>query len=228
MQETFRFCSALSASCSEVSLISLAIDTFPAGSNCVALPGGTVEESFIICNEPIRILFPFGNLTFVSVTSRAGFDLDNATIQDMAAAWPHVETLVLQSYSERRTQNTLICLYAFARHCPELKILHLVLDATPVVLGIDMGRPSPQRRLKSLNVAQSPISKPTLAVARFISAIFPSLEDLSTDGGIVGWSEQTDERQVFVKRWGKVSAHLPELIAIRAEERARAQAELGT
>ncbi|KAJ7479586.1 hypothetical protein FB451DRAFT_1365354 [Mycena latifolia] len=194
------FCTALKASCSHDSLLSLVLDTD--GGN--DLPEGVGEETIIIDNDAMRTLFCFGNLTWMSIMSLVGFDFDNSTITDMARAWPHATTLLLKYGGERRPRNTLECLYAFAQHCPDLERLHITLDATPLPTGT---RRASQRRLKYLNVAQSPISAPTLEVARIMSAIFPGLEDLSTyrDG-----VDDTDEGEPEPKiiRWTSVGRSL--------------------
>ncbi|KAJ6463088.1 hypothetical protein DFH09DRAFT_1492488 [Mycena vulgaris] len=156
-----KFCTAPKAACTHTSLLSLSIDDGQADD----ISGSEDEDAFTISIQSIQALFCFRNLTSVVIASKLGFDLDNFAITDLACAWLHVTTLFLISETQRRPHNSLDCLYSLAQHCPELERLHITFDTS---------------RLPS-NASVSPIAAPTLSVARVISALFPGLEDLSTD-----------------------------------------------
>ncbi|KAJ6568038.1 hypothetical protein DFH09DRAFT_1468368 [Mycena vulgaris] len=198
-----KFCTALKAACTHTSLLSLSIDDGQADD----ISGSEDEDAFTISIQSIQALFCFRNLTSVVIASKLGFDLDNSAITDLACAWPHVTTLFLISETQRRPRNSLDCLYSLAQHCPELERLHITFDTS---------------RLPS-NASVSPIAAPTLSVARVISALFPGLEDLSTDCiGDEDDDEDEDndeprERGDWRRLWGEVEEHLPVLVAIRAE-----------
>ncbi|KAJ6568030.1 hypothetical protein DFH09DRAFT_1155644 [Mycena vulgaris] len=225
-----KFCTALKAACTHTSLLSLSIDDGQADD----IPGNEDEDAFNISIQSIQTLFCFRNLTSVVITSKIGFDLDNSAITDLACAWPHVTTLFLISETQKRPCNSLDCLYSLAQHCPELERLHITFDASHLPSNASVvDRRISHQRLKFLNVAQSPITAPTLSVARVISALFPGLEDLSTY--CIGDEDEDDdedddepgERGDWRRLWGEVEEHLPVLVAIRAEERVWARENLG-
>ncbi|KAJ7612537.1 hypothetical protein FB45DRAFT_939262, partial [Roridomyces roridus] len=76
-------------------------------------PGFTIRAS------SLRRLFCFNNLTYVAMITAVGFDLDNATIVDMARSWPHIESLTLETrFGVSQPRTTLGCLEAFAQYLP--------------------------------------------------------------------------------------------------------------
>ncbi|KAJ7440613.1 hypothetical protein FB451DRAFT_1058758 [Mycena latifolia] len=210
------FCTAIQASCSHTSLESLDLTTHE-------YPPDAQHDSFIITNETIRTLFCFKNLTFISIMAPAGFDFDDSIIADMACSWPRVKTLLLQSDVERPPRNTLHCLYAIARNCPELEQLHITLDATAFAIGAHRAH---QWSLKSLMIGRSPINARTHDVARIISAIFPDLPQLGAYE-LFGTFEDLGDDLNYIKYWREVATYLPVFAAIRAEERAWAREDLG-
>ncbi|KAF7362761.1 hypothetical protein MVEN_00625700 [Mycena venus] len=144
-------------------------------------------------------LFSFFNLVEVRLAHPVGFDFDDATILDMARAWPHLEALELTARPHRhiRSHVTLKGVYAFAKHCPHLHTLGLTFDATVVPSLRDHGaKRVAQTRLEFLNVAASLIAKSKICrVAKFLSAIFPHLMFIMTlnDDIIAGSLDEEDE-----------------------------------
>ncbi|KAJ6534328.1 hypothetical protein B0H19DRAFT_1080803 [Mycena capillaripes] len=132
--------------------------------------------------DTLRPLFAFTNLVEVRLVHPVGFNLDDASILDMARAWPHIVFLSLIARPHRHIASrvTLEGLYAFAKYCPRLHRLEITFDATVVPNTRDNGQKRvAQQALHHLNVAASLIKKPK-RVATFLSALFPSLKSIAT------------------------------------------------
>ncbi|KAJ7673723.1 hypothetical protein DFH06DRAFT_749359 [Mycena polygramma] len=150
---------------------------------------------YSVGRDALHPLFAFTQLVQVQLAHPVGFDLDDATVLEMARAWPHVEDLSLSARPHRHVASrvTLEGIYAFAKHCPRLQSLAMTFDASVVPKLRDNGRQRvTQKELYYLNVAGSPVTQPR-RVAKFLSAIFPSLlrigtlrddlgDELSSDG----------------------------------------------
>ncbi|KAJ7089116.1 hypothetical protein C8R44DRAFT_990936 [Mycena epipterygia] len=208
---------AVAAAFSPSSLTDLALDH---DSNFDAPDAAT----YAVQSRSVRILFPFVNLTSISILSPIEIDLDNATVADLARAWPRIESLDMSSYfcTSPRPRPTLESLHSFAIHCPHLKRLAMTLDCT-VVPKSDFGATNRvcQQRLRTLDVDHSSIST-AIGVARFLSGIFPNLRDILTQD-VAQDHEDLDEveRQAieFHFLWNQVEELLPDIAAILEEER---------
>ncbi|KAF8155024.1 hypothetical protein K438DRAFT_1943073 [Mycena galopus ATCC 62051] len=169
---TEELCREISGHCSHDALGFLQLNTGPFGF-------GTADCR--MHGRALKHLFCFTNLTYVTIRSPMGFVLDDETLAELAAAWPRLEKLYLTAYEHMDQCGTLLALQAFARRCSNLNTLHLSFDALTVP-SIHSESSEPRishSALVKLNVAESPISH-AVAVADFISAIFPGLADLST------------------------------------------------
>ncbi|KAJ7142951.1 hypothetical protein C8R44DRAFT_974415 [Mycena epipterygia] len=214
--QTHNLYNAVAAAISPSSLTSLALNNH--------YDYDALAANHVIQSQSIRVLFGFVNLTSISLISPIGIDLDNTTVSELARAWPRVETLDLSAWycASPRPRVTLECLHSFARHCPNLTELAMTFDGTEVPTS-DIGSTNRvfQDRLHSLNVDHSAISM-AIDVARFLSAIFPRLMDIMTREVP---SERPDldevDRQAieFHNLWNQVEELLPDLVAIREEER---------
>ncbi|KAJ7629213.1 hypothetical protein DFH06DRAFT_1226149 [Mycena polygramma] len=183
--------------------------------------------SCIVERRSIRLLLCFPNLTVLSITSVHGFDLDDATAAEMARAWPRATTLHFKSnHHIRMPRTTAACLHSFAEYCPHLRQLTLAFDGTTVP-GPDTARPRiVQHSLRALAVEHSPVTKP-ISVARFLSGLFPSLDDIEThrehddnDEDDVDEMLENGDAIRNHNRWMEVLTLLPEVSAIREEGRA--------
>ncbi|KAJ7454299.1 hypothetical protein B0H11DRAFT_262345 [Mycena galericulata] len=174
---------------------------------------------FSIQGQSIRPLLGFANLRSITLILLIEADFDNATISDLARAWPRIEQFELSShYPSTSRRATLQCLHSFARFCPRLANLTITIDGTDLEQGI--GCRVLQHALKRLNVEFSPISAAT-PVARFVSAIFPNLRYISTDRDSMDPDELSENEEAirFHHLWKEVESLLPDLLTIRAEER---------
>ncbi|KAJ7463518.1 hypothetical protein B0H11DRAFT_2053195 [Mycena galericulata] len=162
-------------------------------------------ETYLVGGDILEPLFSCANLQTVSLNHPVGFDLDDGMILHMARAWPRIEVLVLQAGRSRhaRCSATLRGLSAFAKHCPNLRNLEMIFDATNVpeihaydteeqnVLGV-------QRTLFSIHVSLSPISEPR-RVAEYLSTVFPHLSFVETFlEDLVGFHSQ-EEADIAVR-----------------------------
>ncbi|KAJ7184992.1 hypothetical protein C8R46DRAFT_469700 [Mycena filopes] len=162
----------------------------------------------------------FSQLTEVVIFTRCGFELDDGAVNRLTRAWPLLQELhlVQSSPSSLATTPTLLCLPMVAQNCPLLEELTLTLSAR----AIPPQSPAlTQTALRALDVGHSPITLP-LPVARFLSAIFPNLQSVST-----AWEDEDDpdgeendtESMVFHRRWKEVETFVPVLVAVREEAR---------
>ncbi|KAJ7353568.1 hypothetical protein DFH08DRAFT_934427 [Mycena albidolilacea] len=137
---------------------------------------------YLVKGDILHPLFSFSNLVNVSLSHPVGVDLDDTVVRKMATAWPQIESLLLPPERSHRItpRATLEGIYAFAQHCPRLRSLHLVFDASIVPELKSKGEKTVcQRALRYLDVSYSPVGKPR-PVAKFLSAIFPHLHTIST------------------------------------------------
>ncbi|KAJ7097366.1 hypothetical protein C8R44DRAFT_812160 [Mycena epipterygia] len=206
---------AIKAACSHISLTSLDLVNY-------CDPSPTIGQEYVISNDSMRLLFGFQNLREINVTAPLGFALDDATIADVACAWPRATNLSLKSFAGyKRPRLSLNCLHVFSRHCPDLVHLELTLDAS-FIPATTVAVPSPHG-LKSLNVGESLISAPAL-VAGFISAIFPHLDEISTyrstEDNEDEWEVRVNGAEIAIHEiWMEVGTQIQTI---------RAQGHLGT
>ncbi|KAF8187217.1 hypothetical protein K438DRAFT_1972853 [Mycena galopus ATCC 62051] len=142
------------------------------------------SEVYAMPSSVIEVLLEFPNLRHVELSSPVGFILDDEFVDTMAHAWSQLESLSIKAEHPiifRSALNpTIMALHSFACHCPHLRHLSLLVDAT----NIEMDHPSRTRRmihttLRSWHPLYSPIDSVS-EVANFISALFPSLSEIST------------------------------------------------
>ncbi|KAJ7478736.1 hypothetical protein B0H11DRAFT_2424232 [Mycena galericulata] len=132
--------------------------------------------------EVLEPLFSFGNLVHVYLAHPVGFDLDNAGVLAMASAWPHLDTLVLVTSRDRHMDScvTLEGIYYLAKHCPNLRALQMVFDATVIPELLDHAQTRVvQERLSFMGVSSSAIRNPRY-ISTFLSKIFPQLNRIGT------------------------------------------------
>jgi hypothetical protein len=123
----------------------------------------------------------FAHLRTVIVQPMFGLDVDDDTLYAMAVAWPAIEKLVLGVGSAqiyRSPRATLSALVPFSQRCPNLYCLGVVFDATlvpPLATHVNHRHGA----LSRLLVGASPVLPASVMdVAKFIVALFPSLETI--------------------------------------------------
>ncbi|KAJ7183813.1 hypothetical protein C8R46DRAFT_1344517 [Mycena filopes] len=185
----------------------------------------------LIPHRELRLLQSFTNLTRLSIASPIGFMLDDAALDDLLPAWPHLTSFNLTAcFPTHQPSTTLEGLRSFARHCPRLTYLSIAFDAR-VVPVLDLRNQALVRQydLVTLNIEHSPVTAPALAVARFISALFPRLKTIVTVREY-GDNDEDDEDDADLHDaigshflWKEVETLLPEIAAIREEGLALAE-----
>ncbi|KAJ7171340.1 hypothetical protein C8R46DRAFT_948407 [Mycena filopes] len=168
---------------------------------------------FVNPGAGLRTLFCFTRLQAVDIHAPAGFDFDDALLADMARAWPDLTDLCLGCTTPQcAPRATLAALRVFAAHCPHLRGLELTLDATNVPAGaLAPSEVVLHPNLLAWNASYSSISE-AFPVARFLSAVFVNLTDVTGD------YDRLHEHPEYRERWGEVKRLLPGLGEIRNEE----------
>ncbi|KAJ7802591.1 hypothetical protein B0H14DRAFT_3780244 [Mycena olivaceomarginata] len=134
----------------------------------------------------IRHLLIFRKLTSVSLRAPTGFQIDDNMILRMAEAGPCLESLQMLSPSPVRglkptPRTTLLSLLYLAENCPRLEYLKLAVDASIIPNLDDRYFSAWPHSLFYWEVANSLITSP-LRVARFLSGVFPLLEEVFCRG----------------------------------------------
>ncbi|KAJ7119893.1 hypothetical protein C8R43DRAFT_1136911 [Mycena crocata] len=140
----------------------------------------------------LQHLFSFRNLVAVYLEIPDGFSPDDALLDEMAHASPHLTTLVMEPNTPcsipRRA--TLAALCSFAQHCPDLNTLRIELTAMHVP-PLDPQTAVVKRNVHTLGVGYAPITDAD-AVAGYIFGIFSNVMDLVLESFISeeGYSDQ--------------------------------------
>ncbi|KAJ7175222.1 hypothetical protein C8R43DRAFT_599790 [Mycena crocata] len=216
--------SALASNCSDTSLSWLRLGQETFRNFPTAVPDAAQIALCAISGTQLRPLFTFKHLQSVTLCTPVGFDLDDGTLEDLAQAWPELKSLTIDAneWVHLPSRVTLAALLPFARHCPHLSSLHLALNAT-VVPNWESFKPAKkkkhrvsQRGLTKLYVSASPLVAP-LAVAGFLSSLFPRLRDIITERR--RQANPSPEAIARAEKWKMVQEALPVLRTVRAEEK---------
>ncbi|RDB28159.1 hypothetical protein Hypma_001333 [Hypsizygus marmoreus] len=147
--------------------------------------------------ESLRGLFVFINLSAVQLEIAGGFDLDDAGIEEMARAWPRLESLWLRTGAatpHQRPRLTLRALVILARECPALATLGVgYLDATMDALNAARSfagdRPVVNKHVYSIDIRHSPIDD-IQQVGLFLCTVFTGLEAVYQGLFGISWSRE--------------------------------------
>ncbi|KAF8867592.1 hypothetical protein BD779DRAFT_1685590 [Infundibulicybe gibba] len=133
--------------------------------------------------DELRLLFPLTSLTSLTLRTCCGFDVDNAFMHEVAAAWPCIDTLCIGATGifqpfERLTLHGLALL---AELCPNLECLEVHVNVAHICsnhLNACLGSSS-KSRIDYLSVGRSPILRKSVPwAAAYLSAIFPELREV--------------------------------------------------
>ncbi|KAJ7464107.1 hypothetical protein FB451DRAFT_454329 [Mycena latifolia] len=192
----------------------------------VAIAYGQADNAHIIPGDVLKLLSCFTNLVEVTIEATIGYHLDDATIDELARAWPHLEDLRLKAeWHDHSPSVTLLSLRTLARHCPHIHTLEMTFDASSVPESpreLHLREQLLHPTLTTLNVAHSPITV-AFDVARYISAMFSNLTDIETvkEDWTPDEEEDTEQDRAEIRYnelWKQVESFLPGLNDIRAEE----------
>jgi hypothetical protein len=191
------------------------------------------DQTMVITMETLQPVLKLINLTSLELAHQYPLALKQHDIELLAATWPALETLLLNTepvYSEN-SNLTLEALTPFAKYCPKLTHLGIFLDATIVEtpLALSATYPTPVfQRLRRLSMGVS-IIKDDHTVALYLSQLLPL--QCALDCGIT-WEESYIAEQIdkMVQDrcdvWNRVADFLPLLTRLRLEERAKSKAML--
>ncbi|KAF8887191.1 hypothetical protein BD779DRAFT_534420 [Infundibulicybe gibba] len=158
--------------------------------------------------DELRLLFPFTNLTHLILETCVGFDIDDAFVHEMAAAWSCIHTLNIGATeipqpSEPR-KLTLQGLAPLAELCPNLRKLTVHVNVAHMCSNHFDVCSTSKSRVEHLNVGYSPVSQTSVPwAAAYLSAIFPKLRELDYSNDYRG-----RERSANPDRWLDVHHHL--------------------
>ncbi|KAF8887143.1 hypothetical protein BD779DRAFT_1470859 [Infundibulicybe gibba] len=160
--------------------------------------------------DELRLLFPFTNLIDVSLDTRYGFDIDDAFVHEMAAAWPRLHALSIEALrvgqpleSQRLTLHGLVPL---ALLCPELRTLKVLVNAAHMCSSHFDLCPGSESCVDLLSVGRSPISEVSVpCIAAFLSVLFPKLRCVRAN---IYEDDCKAEELEYQVRWSKVQKHL--------------------
>ncbi|KAJ6461315.1 hypothetical protein C8R45DRAFT_531743 [Mycena sanguinolenta] len=212
-QEIVSFYARLAARCTHSSLISELDISIAENPSTEGVP----PVNWVVGRD-MRPLLSFCNMTGVVLSGPAGVYVNDTTVEQLARAWSRLEVLKLFPSGDARSDTalssesiiTLGGLLHLARHCPQLKILHLTLNAAAPVPQLESGNERvQQRQLKWLHVFRSSLAAQD-RVAVFLSSVFPEMRRVSS-----GYSSQQDR---LYKYWKWVNTTLPTLRMVRREE----------
>ncbi|KAK7435631.1 hypothetical protein VKT23_014572 [Stygiomarasmius scandens] len=212
------------AACPRIAHISLkikpgTIDT----SQAIAL--AVVPENVLTIQNLRPILQCLTIATFELVHSLPLY-LGQEDMQEIASAWPHLKSVNLGCAPLTLKQSTskrlgLSALLPFARFCPDIEELGLLIDAkSDVPCDAEIEEiPSPFRRLRVLSVGISEIDHEGV-IAECLSFLCPSGCEIRYGAD---WYE-SDESSSDTKKWKTVSELLPRLLSVRARDEKRIMA----
>ncbi|CAK5274876.1 unnamed protein product [Mycena citricolor] len=211
--ELERLFAAVASACHPTSLRTLVLHA--AGSGGPARVGAPA----------IRPLLAFRNLAHVELLSSAGWALDNDDVRELSRAWPLLHTLSLATTAmPGGAAPSLASLEHLAAQCPHLASLQITVYATAAVPDVlPSAKRVRQTRLAALHVQNSDIAD-ALAVARYLSRLFPALQDIKThrdgkDNSVRDNPNQLTRHMITQHwRWKDVERMLPHFAATRREE----------
>ncbi|KAH7907365.1 hypothetical protein BJ138DRAFT_1116751 [Hygrophoropsis aurantiaca] len=154
----------------------------------------------------LRPLFIFSNLRLCHVeiegtVADPTFDLNDDALVELAAAWPHLETLVFKRHVgwHNTSAITFNGLASLLRGCPLLETLTLSMNATQLDYAFT-GEGALNRWVKRLDLGDSIIEEPT-TVALILADLFGSLEKVDT------WHRGRNSN-LYQPLWGEVNSIL--------------------
>ena len=198
----------------------------PAVNGSSSLAGGS---QYAPSSTPALTLCDFAPLTFFENLGRIDINVDHAIylndddLESLASSWPHLHYLSLNDVSGWRVKSgiTHFGLLAMLECCPSLQTLCIALntDSFKEVPADRPGEGIENTSLRILGLADSTIeSSETVAVAAFLSDIFPNLTDIAAWGS-VELRQRSNSSAVYGERWTHVCEMVKGINQVRQQER---------
>ncbi|KAG2346757.1 hypothetical protein BDR05DRAFT_1057350 [Suillus weaverae] len=162
----------------------------------------------------------FESLRRIDISINHSIHLDDDGLRSLVSAWPHLYSFSLNDTAGWRVKSgiTKIGLIAMLDCCPDLQKLCIALN-TDAFLEVPSDREGIENTaVRTLGLADSLIeARATVAVAAFLSDIFPNLTT------IVAWDSVVMSRRlnagIYAERWMHVSEQVHGMNKVREQER---------
>lgn len=162
----------------------------------------------------------FENLGRIDISINHSIHLDDDDLRSLVSAWPHLYSFSLNDTAGWRVKSgiTQIGLITMLDCCPNLQKLCIALN-TDAFIEVPSDREGIENTaVRTLGLADSLIdARATVAVAAFLSDIFPNLTT------IVAWDSVVMSRRlnagIYAERWMHVSEQVHGMNKVRAQER---------
>ncbi|KAF5376488.1 hypothetical protein D9615_008647 [Tricholomella constricta] len=175
----------------------------------------SINHAAFLARPPLRMehiapLLAFHSLQSLVMQPIEGFDLDDASLEQLAKALPRLKALMLGVFTNaislaKRPRVTLSSLGTLARYCPNLEHVGLHLDAC-IPCAAETTSSTRHTSLRCLVFGKSPIED-VMMVARFLSQMFPNIEDIWTAGS------RSDVEASYEEKWNVVGTLHREYVA---------------
>ncbi|KAL1680037.1 hypothetical protein EV122DRAFT_208900 [Schizophyllum commune] len=171
----WEFCQVVTDCCSHASLRNLAIRPVDGTRNTVSM----LLNPFDLTPSMIDPLFALANLVELEVDV-SSLGLTNDDIHDIAVAFPCLQRLSIRGRDEsilggRTPASTLAGWAWLARHCRDLRELHISVDGCDTSMPEGIPTDCTQHSLRHITVSASPISS-HIVVASFLARFFPKVD----------------------------------------------------
>ncbi|KAF9805243.1 hypothetical protein IEO21_09122 [Rhodonia placenta] len=154
-------------------------------SNTISSCGGTLRR------DHLRKLLAFHKVQTIILQAQLEVDLDDDIAEEMSAAWPQIETLIIphqcKLWSEGEIKATLRSLQSFATNCPRLIHLNIPFRADGANIHLLPPRTPRNYALERLDLKWVLIDEHVSEVATLLGKILPNLK---IDTNISGDYEQ--------------------------------------
>ncbi|KAF7968950.1 hypothetical protein HWV62_28791 [Athelia sp. TMB] len=165
--------------------------------------------------DDMRPLFAFRNLSCLELWISTSFHMGNQDVREMAAAWPHLESLILSRNGWLGASSVTIAGLAHLLCLPDLHTLSIPIDGSIVDLTLEMTSALQRNtRIQSLNLLDSVINDSEAdAVATLLATLTPNVEYIDAwDCTTVCRTEATSWQLAaeYRDRWNKVARMVSE------------------
>ncbi|KAG1864842.1 hypothetical protein F4604DRAFT_1782232 [Suillus subluteus] len=193
------------------------------GPHVVSLGGASTSGSPTCHTLTLGDFIPltcFESLGRIDISINHSIHLDDDDLRSLVSAWPHLYSFSLNDTAGWRVKSgiTQIGLIAMLDCCPDLQKLCLALN-TDAFIEVSSDREGIENTaVRTLGLADSLIeARATVAVAAFLSDIFPNLTT------IVAWDSVVMSRRlnagIYAERWIHVAEQVHGMNKVRAQER---------
>ncbi|KAI5893560.1 uncharacterized protein SCHCODRAFT_02499818 [Schizophyllum commune H4-8] len=190
------FCEAVAHCCSHASLRNLVIGPVK------GMPSTVFSDPFDLTFSMINPLLALANLVELEINlSSSAFTNDD--LHDIAVAFPRLQRLSIHGWNEsigRRIPASTLAGWAWlARHCRDLRELHISVNGCDTCMPVGIPTDCAQHSLRQITVSASPILS-HVAVASFLARFFPKVDTvIGVNCSDQGWGQVASVLPLFVE-----------------------------